>query len=320
MSGCAARTQEAAHVAVDSKRSVVARNFSAGVGRLTGRDSSHFRRRAVTALATTIVVLCAVAWLFPLWLSLITSLKSDAAVAQAPLSLPTHPTLHAYATVWGLLDMGLLFRNSFIITVGGTLLSVALSLPAAFLLSRFRWPGREVVFFILLAGLTLPQQIIIIPLYDIMAHLQLLNSFVGLIIIHGAWGIPFCTLILRGFMLGLPQEIEDGARVDGCGDAKVFWHVILPMSGPAIATVCALQFLNIWNEFFFALIFLSSSNKYPVTIGLADLTASPYLSSWNLPAAAALLAQLPTLAVYLVAQRWIVRGVGAAAGAAGVTG
>jgi ABC-type glycerol-3-phosphate transport system permease component len=132
-------------------------------------------------------------------------------------------------------------------------------------------------------------------------------------VIHGVYGIPFSILILRGFFAGIPRSLDESARLDGCSDTGVLLRIITPLSGPALATVLVLQFINIWNEFLFAVVLLNNSSNWPVTVGVLPVQLSHYFVSWNLPAAALLVAQLPTLVLYVVAQRFVVRGLTAGA-------
>lgn len=267
------------------------------------------RRVAIGRVFYTLLIAAALAvWSFPVVLTVITALKTDAEVLSGPLALPRHPTLDAFFEVWELLGFRTLLWNSLVLSLGGTFLAIVFAVFPSYALSRFRIPGREIIFLVLLTGMMLPQQTVVIPLYDILRRLNLLDSQLGLILVHGVYGMPFQILILRGFMASLPEELESAARVDGCSDFGVFWHIILPLSTPAIAVAGTLNFLNIWREFFFALVFLSSSASFPVTVGILKITQSQYFSSWNLPAAALLIAQLPTVILYILAYRWIQRG------------
>ena len=125
--------------------------------------------------------------------------------------------------------------------------------------------------------------------------------------------MPFVLLILRGFIVGIPVELEDAARVDGASDFQIFRYVIIPLSIPAIAVAFTLNFIMIWKEFFFALILMYDKNNFPVTVGLLQLKGNEYFSSWNLPAAGTIIAQIPILILYILAYRWITKGIYAGA-------
>ncbi|HEX9987298.1 MAG TPA: carbohydrate ABC transporter permease [Chloroflexia bacterium] len=281
---------------------------------LRGKQASRPRARrrySITAsVAAGIVVLV---WLYPFWLSLQTSFKSDADIRESPFSPALPPTLSAYVRAWTTLDMPTLLGNSLMLAAGGALISVAVTFPIAFFIARRRIPFADAIFVFFLVGLMVPQQMVILPLYRIAESIGLAGPLVGLVVIHGVYGIPFCLLILRGFFAGIPQSLDESARLDGCSDTGVLLRIIIPLSGPALATVLVLQFINIWNEFLFAVILLNNSSNWPVTVGVLPVQLSQYFVSWNLPAAALLIAQLPTLVLYIVAQRWVVRGLTAGA-------
>jgi raffinose/stachyose/melibiose transport system permease protein len=259
-------------------------------------------------LFTLIAIVLIGIWSYPVLLTIMNSLKTNASVMLGPLSLPIPPTLRAYIDAWSVMDFPLLMKNTAFLAIVGTGLAIVLSATPAYLLSRYHLPGGELFFVILLTGMVLPQQAVIVPLYDIMTRLGLLDSLWGLVIVHGIYGMSFTLLFLRGFMASIPVDLEDAARVDGANDFQVLTKVIVPLTTPGIAIAASLNIISIWNELFFALIFLSSPDKYPVTMGLQLMTTSRYFLSWNLPAAAVIIAQIPTIILYSLAYRFIQRG------------
>ena len=269
------------------------------------------RRISLSKLVYTFITITLLAlWVFPLVLTIFTSVKTNAEMLLAgPLAIPQEPTLKAFARAWDVLNFNVLLGNSLLYAFAGTSLAIILALLPAYALSRFHIPGGGLIFVVLLTGMMLPQQTVVLPLYDVLRKLHLLDSKWGLIMVHGMYGLPLVLLILRGFMVGIPQELESAARIDGCSDVGVFRHVILPLVTPAVAVAFALNFINIWNEFFFALIFLNSAENLPITVGILKVTQDQYFSSWNLPAAALLMAQLPTVILYILAYRWITQGI-----------
>jgi raffinose/stachyose/melibiose transport system permease protein len=273
-----------------------------------------FQLKPKKVIFTLAMLLLTLIWCYPFIISLMTALKSDVEILQkGPLALPEAPSIGAFLKVWSLLNFKTLLTNSIILAAGGTALAILISLPPAYALSRFHIPGREIIFIILLTGMMLPQQTVVIPLWDILRRLNLLDSLIGLIIVHGVYGLPFVLLILRGFMVGIPEELESAARVDGCSDFGVFQYVIVPLVMPAIAVAFTLNFINVWKEFFFALIMLYDQHNFPVTVGLLQLKQTQYFTSWNLPAAGTLIAQIPIILLYILAYRWITKGIYAGA-------
>jgi glucose/mannose transport system permease protein len=299
-------------VGVDSETRSVMPEATGSVprGRQASRPRARRRYSITASVAAGIVVLV---WLYPFWLSLQTSFKSDAAIRESPFSPALPPTLGAYVRAWTTLDMPTLLGNSLMLAVGGALISVAVSFPIAFFIARRRIPFADAIFVFFLVGLMVPQEMVILPLYRIAESIGLAGPLVGLVVIHGVYGIPFCLLILRGFFAGIPRSLDESARLDGCSDTGVLLRIIIPLSGPALATILVLQFINIWNEFLFAVVLLNNSSNWPVTVGVLTVQLSQVFVSWNLPAAALLIAQLPTLVLYVAAQRWVVRGMTAGA-------
>ncbi len=245
---------------------------------------------------------------YPVFLSVITSLKTDMEVIQFPVKLPEAFNIAAFFRVWDLIDFGILLRNSIIYSLGGTLLAVIFSIVPAYALSWFKFPGSNIVFLIILTGMMIPQQSVVIALYEVLNTLNLLNRPIGLIIVHGVYGMPFVLLVLRGFIVSVPRELGAAARVDGCGDMGTLFRIILPLLVPSIAVASVLNILNVWRELFFSLIFLNDSRFYPLTVGLIKVTQGQFFNSWNLPAAGVLMALVPTVIIYIAGYRLIQRG------------
>jgi raffinose/stachyose/melibiose transport system permease protein len=198
--------------------------------------------------------------------------------------------------------------NSFLYATAGSALAVILALVPAFTLSRLDVPGKKVIFGIILTGLMLPQQTVIIPLYDTLRSLNLLDTRLGLIVVHAAYGMPAQILILRGFMTTIPRDIEKAAYLEGASDLQVFWRVILPLSIPGILVGFTLNFIAIWKEFVFGLVLLNSEANFPVTVGMLKLNSDRYMSVFNLPAAGLVIAQIPIVILFILTYRRISEG------------
>jgi raffinose/stachyose/melibiose transport system permease protein len=277
----------------------------------TGED--HRRRSTRWSGARTALVLLVVGgtmaiWFYPLFLVISTALKTQSEAVTSPLALPSEPSLDAFWSAWTTLDMGTQLRNTLIIAVGTVVIATALSIVPAYAFSRFSFPWQTPIFILLLTTLMLSQQSIVIPLYELLENIGLLNSLFGLMLVHAAYALPFYIFILRGFFAAIPIELDQAASVDGASDRQTLQYIIGPLMIPGIAVAASINFISVWNEFFFAAIFLADSDKYPVTVGLVLVTTSKYFASFNMPAAAALIAQLPTVIFYVVAYRWITRG------------
>jgi raffinose/stachyose/melibiose transport system permease protein len=272
------------------------------------RSLIRLRTAAPRLFATLLAFLLAAVWIGPLALTVITSIKPNKEFLNGPFALPHAPTLEPYRNVWSGLHFGDLLQNSLLYATTGSALAVALALVPAFTLSRFGPPGKRYIFALLLMGLMLPQQTVLIPLYDMLRWLHLLDTRIGLIIVHGVYGMPSQILILRGFMTTIPREIEKAARIEGATDFQVFVKVILPLSIPGIVVGYTLNFIAIWKEFVFALVFLNSEANFPVTVGMLKLNSDRYISAFNLPSAGLVLSQIPIAILFIFAYRRISGG------------
>jgi ABC-type glycerol-3-phosphate transport system permease component len=206
------------------------------------------RQRSLAAgklIGLMLLAALVIVWLGPIILVVMASIKSNDAFLAGPFALPTEPTFAPYVTVWNALGFGPLLANSFLYATAGSALAVILALVPSFALSRFDVPGKKLVFGVILTGLMLPQQTVLIPLYDTLRALNLLDTRIGLIIIHAAYGMPAQILILRGFMTTIPREIEKAAFLEGATDFQVLWKVILPLSVPGIMVGFTLNFIAI---------------------------------------------------------------------------
>ncbi len=250
---------------------------------------------------------------YPAFLTIITSLKTQDSVLESPLGLPDHITFDAYTTTWEVLSYGVLLRNSLLYAGLGAGLALLLAIYPAYTFSRFRFLGARVIFMMLLTTQMLPQETALIPLYHALTKLGLLNTKLGLILIHAAWGMPLQILLLTGFLANQPRELEDSARVDGATERQILRYVVLPLAAPAMAVGFLLNFVGIWKEFIFAITFLNSEAIYPLTTGILKFSNSRYFTSFTLPAAAVVISQIPLVLLFLLSYRWLIRGIYAGA-------
>lgn len=265
-------------------------------------------RGAPKVSATLIMLVLATVWLGPIILVVMTSIKTNQDFLNGPFSLPASPTLAPYFSVWESMNFGSLLGNSLLYATLGSALAVLLALVPAFGLSRMDVPGKKLIFGLLLTGLMLPQQTVLIPLYDTLRALNLLDTKIGLIIVHGVYGMPSQILILRGFMTTIPREIEKAAYLEGASDFQVFWQIIMPLSVPGILVGYTLNFIAIWKEFVFGLVFLNSDANFPVTVGMLKLNSDRYMAVFNLPAAGLVISQIPIIILFILTYRQLSGG------------
>ncbi len=195
------------------------------------------------------------------------------------------------------------------IRLGGQILSAA---AVAFGFTRFRFPAREPLFFLVLSTMMLPWQVTIVPQFLLFRYLGWLNTFLPLIVPSFFGGGAFFIFLLRQFFMTIPRDLDEAAKLDGASSVRIFWSIILALSGPAIATVAIFSFLQHWNEFIGPLIFLNTEDKYTLSIGLRYFMANPFESDEPREAilmAASLIVALPPLILFFVAQKYFVRGI-----------
>ncbi len=262
-----------------------------------------------------ILILYTCVVVFPMTWLLYTSLKTDRDIFLDPFSLPDLGDLQwmNFANAWTKGHFGDYFFNSIVLTVTTVTLSVFVAAMAAYALSRFRFPGARPLFFYFLAGLMIPLQLAIVPLFFQMKQIGLLNSRLGLLIAYVAFGMPFAIFILTGFFKSLPSSLHESALIDGCGELRAFWSVMLPLARPGLITVGIFSFLGTWNEFFMAFMFLSGEGSEALRtlpLGLANITiVSQYRSDWGMAFAGLVLMMMPTLLVYSVLQQHLTNGI-----------
>ena len=201
-------------------------------------------------------------------------------------------------------------RNSIIVSVGTTILGLALAIPAGYAFSRFKFSGREPAMFSFLLVQMFPGIIILVPYFLVMKSLGLLNSWLGLVLAYSVTALPLCVWMLKGFFDTVPKELEEAAILDGCNQAQVFRKVILPLSVPAIAVTALFSFLAAWNEFLLALTFNTSNDMYTLPVGLASMIATTN-QAWGDFAAASILVSIPVVLLFIIFQRFLIEGLSA---------
>jgi glucose/mannose transport system permease protein len=257
-----------------------------------------------------VLVVFAAFFLLPVWVMLITGLKPFDQVNLATMwELPSGIYLDNFIAAFEALGPNLL--NSVLLAVPAAILSSLLGSMNGYILSKWRFPGSDIIFTLFLFGMFIPYQSILIPLVQFMSTINLVGGIPGLILVHVVYGIPITTLIFRNYYATLPMEVVESARIDGAGFFGVYRHLALPLSAPGFAVVLIWQFTNIWNEFLFAII-LTRPDAWPVTVALNNL-AGTQIVEWNVQMAGALLAALPTLVVYIILGRFFLRGLMAGA-------
>lgn len=270
-------------------------------------------RRKILNIITQIVLyiillICGFAFIAPFLWMILTAVKHISQIfVYPPVLLPIPPQWHNFPEAMQYAPFGRYYLNSFFLcftVVLGTLISNTL---IAYGFSRIRWVGRDVVFVIVLATLMLPSQVTMIPIYIIFRKLGWVGGYLPLIV-PSYLGSAYFIFLLRQFFRGIPFELSDAARIDGCSELGILYYVILPLAKPALVTVGLFSFIGTWNDFLGPLIYLHNQDLYTVTLGLQSFI-SRYWTPMNLMMAAATLAVIPVLVVFIYAQRFFVEGI-----------
>jgi multiple sugar transport system permease protein len=264
------------------------------------------RRLAAWAVPALLVVV-AVAAAFPLvWMVSASLMPAGQASAIPPALFPVRPTLAHYRTLFGRLSMGRAFANSVGIAGAVTLLSLALNAHAGYALAKLRFRGKGPLFSVLLAGMVVPGQVAMLPLFLLLRALGLVNTMAGVVLPAAAslWGI----FLIRQYAVSLPDEILEAGRVDGASEARLFWSVVVPLCRPALVTLALFTFVGTWSDFMWPLIVLTDESRYTLPVAIAGLSGE-HAVDVELMMAGAVVTVAPVLALFLVLQRHYLAGI-----------
>jgi len=220
-----------------------------------------------------------------------------------------NPTLRGFVGAWNhpTAPLNRALFNSLLVTIPSTFIPIFVAALGAYSFARFKFPTRDVLFFVLVLLQTIPQQMVIIPIFRIMISLGLWNNYIGLILVHTAFALPWQIFFLRNFFSALPVEIEEAARIDGASYLKIFYKIVLPLTLPALASLTALQFVWVWNDFFFAIVLISSPELRLATQAVAAMPGRLAID-WTVVSAASIMVMIVPIIVYVALQRYYVRG------------
>jgi N-acetylglucosamine transport system permease protein len=263
------------------------------VGDKTVETSSH-------ALLTIWAVIVIVPFL---WV-LLSSFKTTKEILASPFSLPAHWSFDNYVHAWT--DAGIrdFFLNTVIVVGASLVLVMLLGAMCAYVLARFKFPGARFIYYLMLAGLTFPIFLAIVPLFFILKNVGLLNTLPGLIMVYVAFALPFTVFFLYAFFKSLPDEVYEAALMDGAGDWRAFFQIMLPMARPGMATVAIFNFLGLWNQFLLPVALNTDQSRYVLTQGMAEFASQAgYAVDFGALFAAVVITVVPVLIVYLIFQR-----------------
>jgi multiple sugar transport system permease protein len=259
------------------------------------------------AIPVIVLVVLAALYLLPFVWMISTSFKTQAqSIASPPVIIPIPFTLDAFPKALEQMNYAGALRNTLLYAVPsviGTLISCSL---VAYGFALVKWPGRDIVFVLVLATMMLPGQVTFIPLYVIYAKLGWINTFLPLIV-PSFLGAPFFIFLLRQFFLGIPNDLLDAARIDGASELRILTRIVVPLSKPALITVGLLTFIDKWNDFYGPLIYLQKPELRPLSVAL-EVFQTAHGTEWPRLMAASIVIALPLVVIYFVAQRWFIEG------------
>jgi multiple sugar transport system permease protein len=273
-------------------------------GARVGRNVRRWSGRLIVVYPFLLVVSALL--LYPVAWMIYSSVKSNTDVLANPFSLPKGIDFSNFHAVFSEDGMGTWFTNSAVIAVVSTVALVALSAPAAYGFASFAFKGKEAIFALVLVGLMVPPQALVISGFKWLGILHLLDSYWGLILTYCGWS-SFGILVLRNFFQSVPRELRDAARIDGANHWQIFTRIMLPLARPSLATVTIFNFLWVWNDFIYPLVFVQSESHYTIPVGILQFQGRAGIQWGSLMAALTVATAVPLL-VYIVFQRQFVRG------------
>jgi N-acetylglucosamine transport system permease protein len=267
-----------------------------------GRTNPGDRRAAV--ISHVVLVLWSIVVLLPLLWALVSSFKTTNEILGSPFTLPASLNFANYASAWDTAGIGTSFFNTVVVVGCSLVLVMVLGAMCAYVLARFQFWGNRAIYYLMLAGLTFPVFLAIVPLFFILRSLNLLNTLQGLITVYVAFALPFTVFFLFAFFKALPEEIYEAAQLDGAGEWRTFFQVMLPMARPGMASVAIFNFLGLWNQFLLPVALNTDPTKYVLSQGMASFASQAgYSVDYGALFAAVVITVLPVLIVYVIFQR-----------------
>ena len=264
------------------------------------------RKPLTRALIYIVLVAFAIYYMMPIYVLVITGLKTGPEVDPLFMwRLPQGLHFDGFTAAWPKVSAN--FINSFLITVPAVIISAFIGSMNGYIFAKWRFKHSDTIFLLVLVGMFLPYQGILIPLVQTLMAIGLYAKITGVIFVHCVFGIPIGAMMFRSYFAGVPNELLDAGKIDGCGFFGIYRYLMLPISFPAFAVVLIWQFTNIWNDYIIGLVVLSNPRSAPVMVAVQNL-AGTYTTQWQVQMSGALIAALPTIFVYLALGRFFMRG------------
>lgn len=262
--------------------------------------------KAVTGVSHTLLAIWSVVVIVPFLWVVLSSFKTSKEILASPFSLPKHWQFVNYSHAWTKSGIGSYFFNTVIVVGCALVLVMLLGAMCAYVLARFDFRGRMVIYYSMLGGLTFPIFLVVVPLFFVLQSIGLLNTLPGLIITYVAYALPFTVFFLYAFFRSLPEDVYEAALIDGAGEWRTFFQIMLPMAGPGMSGVAIFNFLGLWNQFLLPVALNTEKDNYVLTQGMASFSSQAgYNVDFGALFAAVVMTVLPVLVVYLIFQRRI---------------
>jgi N-acetylglucosamine transport system permease protein len=260
--------------------------------------------KAVTGSSHAILIIWSILVILPLIWVLISSFKTSSEIFASPFALPQRWSFDNYVNAWTTAGIGSFFFNSVIVVIGALILTMLFGSMSAYVLARFDFPGSRALYYLMLAGLTFPIFLAIVPLFFVLRGIGLLNTLPGLILTYAAFAFPFTVFFLYAFFRSLSKSIAEAAAVDGAGEWRTFFQIMLPMAKPGLATVAILNFVGLWNQFLLPIALNTNPDNYVLTQAMAAFASQAgYSVDFGALFAAVVITVVPVLIIYLIFQR-----------------
>ncbi|MDA0915754.1 MAG: carbohydrate ABC transporter permease [Proteobacteria bacterium] len=279
-------------------------------------NKTNYNNLILRFLLYVILLVFVLYYLLPLFVMITTSLKSLEEIRTGSLvSLPRNVTFEAWGTAWSSACTGIqceglrpFFWNSIFIAIPAVLISTLIGALNGYVVAQWRFKGANIIFALMLFGCFIPFQVILLPMARVLGIMDLAGTITGLIFVHVIYGIGFTTLFFRNYYVNIPNELVKAAKIDGANFIRIFWSIFLPLSLPIIVVTVIWQFTQIWNDFLFGVSF-SQAGTQPITVALNNIVNSTTgVKEYNVDMAAAIIAAMPTLVVYIFAGKYFIRG------------
>lgn len=268
------------------------------------RPSTTTGERLVGTASHTILTLWSIIVVLPLLWTILSSFKTSKEIFSSPFSLPSQWNFDNYVGAWTTAGIGSFLLNTVIVVFGALAVTLLFGAMCAYVLARFQFPGSRAIYYLMLAGLTFPVFLAIVPLFFVLRSIGLLNTLPGLILTYAAFALPFTVFFLFSFFKVLPHSIAEAAAIDGAGEWRTFFQVMLPMARPGLATVAILNFVGLWNQFLLPVALNSDPKNYVLTQGMAAFASQAgYSVDFGQLFAGAVITIVPVFIVYLIFQR-----------------